>query len=313
MLAATKTTLFTLTQERDQWRPSEVFRAENIARVAEAPGLIVVASGDGALMLLSGDGRSEKVAAIDEPIESLLILDPGGPEVLIGTEGAHLLLFEGRQVGHVESFDQLDCRSRWHTPWGGPAAVRSLAAAPDGWIYADIHVGSIMRSADRGRSWKPVAADLHEDVHQVATCPVAPARVYANTADGIWISDDRGQSWRHRAKDLHNRYGRAVAAAPDNGDVILATVSDGPHGQDVHGQLWRSEDAGRTWRHVTDGFPASTQDNINTHHVAFAPDGLAWAVVGKVLYVSSDTGRTWREAWQAPEPIEMLAAPALFR
>ncbi|MHC4986455.1 MAG: WD40/YVTN/BNR-like repeat-containing protein, partial [Planctomycetota bacterium] len=255
----------------------EVFSAEGIVRVAESDGLVVAALGDGTIVLIRGDDQETISTGISEPIESLLILDEARPTVLIGTEAPHIYLLDGGSVRHNESFADLPCRSGFHTPWGGPAAVRSLAATAEGYVYADIHVGSIMVSADCGRTWQPVTPELHEDVHQVATSPAAPNRVYANTADSVWISDDRGESWAHRGDDLANRYGRCITVCPTDGDVVLATVSDGPHGQNVHGELWRTDNVGKTWQHVTDGFPASTADNINTYHVAFETADRAWA------------------------------------
>ena len=228
--------------------------------------------------------------------------------MLIGTTPAHVyrLADDGRPAARIAPFDALDCRDGWHTPWGGPPAVRSLADTPDGTVYADIHVGSIMRSADHGRSWQPVTPDLHEDVHQVATCAAAPDRVAANTARAVYLSDDLGRSWSHRGDDLGARYGRAIAIDPTDPDVMLATVSDGPHGDDVHGQLYRTDDAGRTWSHVCDGFPDSTAQNINTSHVVFTADGIAWACVDRTLYVGDDHGRRWSTFWAGPEPIRMI-------
>ena len=183
--------------------------------------------------------------------------------------------------------------------------MRSLAATPDGWIYADIHVGGIVRSHDGGTTWRCLSG-LHEDVHQVATTPAAPDRVAANTAVGVYVSDDRGETWDHRAADLDNRYGRAVAISPRDPDVMLATVSDGPHGEDVHGQLYRTGDAGRSWQHVTGGVPASVPENINTFQTAFAKGKAAWLALGRALYRSSDDGVSWRVAWEAPDTIRMV-------
>ena len=79
-----------------------------------------------------------------------------GGRLLIGTEEAHLYeVDESSQVRRIKSFDELPCREHWHTPWGGPPAVRSLAVSSDGQtVYADIHVGSIMRSEDAGLTWE---------------------------------------------------------------------------------------------------------------------------------------------------------------
>ena len=245
---------------------------------------------------------------IEGSIESLLILEENPLCLLVGAEPPHLYRFveDGGPAERVGPFDRLECRDEWYTPWGGPPAVRSFASTRDGWVYADIHVGSIMRSPDRGASWEPVTPDLHKDVHQVATSPQTDERVYANTADAVYISEDRGRSWQHRTDGLPVRYGRAIAVHPDDPDCVLATVSDGPGGN-AQGRLFRTDDAGRTWVHVTEGFPETTRGNIDTYHVAFSPGGLAWAVVGKALFLSRDRGRRWEAFWEAPEGIMMIS------
>ena len=245
---------------------------------------------------------------VEHTIACVLIPSERRRRLLIGTEEAHLYEFaeQSPQAHRVDSFDQLSCRKQWHTPWGGPPAVRSLAVSANGQtVYADIHVGSIMRSEDAGRTWEPVTPTLDEDVHQVVTCPDAPARVYANTANAVFISDDRGRSWAHRSNGLNACYGRAIAVHPHNSDCLLASVSDGPHGG--NGQLYRTDDAGMHWTHIITGFPASTQNNIDTFHIGFAADGSAWAVVEHTLYTSLDRGQSWTVGWAAPDRIKQIA------
>ena len=97
---------------------------------------------------------------------------------------------------------------------------------------------------------------------------------------------------------------------PREPDLVLATVSDGPHGDDVHGQLYRSEDAGRSWTHVAGSFPASTAENIDTFQVAFSAQGVVWAVVGSTLYAGWERATRWQPFWQASEPLTMIAGPS---
>jgi photosystem II stability/assembly factor-like uncharacterized protein len=270
--------------------------------------LNVLAMDDGTLRVLADGGQRRVLTGIQDDITSLAILSESPLGILIGTEPPHI--YNLRDEGPAErnaSFAALDVRDEWFTPRGGPAAVRSLAVTPDGWAYGDIHVGSIMRSADRGQTWSPVTPELHVDVHDVSTCPAAPDRVYAQTADAFWISCDRGGSWEHRARDLGERYGRCVSVHPGEPNLALSTVSDGPHGEHVHGQLYRTEDAGLQWTHLADGFPRSTPENIDTFHVAFSAGGLAWAVSGSQLYVGWRRARDWSLFWEAPEPIRMLS------
>jgi photosystem II stability/assembly factor-like uncharacterized protein len=308
MLILTESGVFTLDPTVSDV-PALRCSVDGARRVAEGPDIDVVVVDGGDILLLSSDGERRLPSGIAEPVESVLITAGNPVALLLGTEGARLYHFTEAdgQAQPVTAFDQLPCRDGWYTPWGGPPAVRSLAATTDGWVYADIHVGSIMRSSDGGETWEPVTPTLNEDVHQVATCPAAPDRVYANTARAVYISEDRGSSWLPRARDLDERYGRAIAVHPSIPDCILATVSDGPHGDDVHGQLYVSHDAGRNWRHLKNGFPASTRLNINTFQVTFSAEGTAWAAVGNSLYRGLDDATRWELFWEAPSEIAALS------
>ena len=272
----------------------------------------VFALSDGTLLLLSEDDQKQIPTGIENPIASLLLIRENPLTLLIGTdEGAHVYRLVGEKgpAERAVAFDELECRQEWYTPWGGPPAVRTLAKTQDGFCYADIHVGSIMRSPDEGISWEPVTPELHKDVHQVATCPADDNRVYANTQNGVYISADRGNSWVNRIEGLPRRYGTGVAVHPADPDLLIATVQNGPRG----GGAWlcRSENGGATWTQLNDQLTAST-DRISTGSIAFTSDGTAWAVIGKTLYIGKDRATDWHPFWTAPEydgeyPIQTLA------
>lgn len=309
MLVVTSTIVFSLDNPESPAPPRSCLHADGI-RVAARSGDISVAALDrGALLFHTAKGEECVETELPEPIDSLLIESPHAVALLIGTEGAHLFRFSHHQrtAHRIHTFDQLACRAHWDTPWGGPPSVRTLASTTDGWVYADIHVGSIMRSSDRGESWEPVNPQLDRDVHQVATCPTVPDRVYANTAHGVYVSSNRGNTWDHRAKDLDNRYGRAIAVHPHHPDLLLASVSDGPHGANVHAQLFRSSDCGRHWQHISGDFPASSRKNINTGHICFTADGTAWACVDNLVFIGRENGSVWEPFWEAPDEVRMLA------
>ena len=288
----------------------EVFHGGALRFACRGSGTAVVADAQGTLHALTEDGQCQPVGRVEQRIECVALLSERPLEMLVGTLEARLYRVVDGVARRVESFDRLDCRKQWHTPWGGPPSVRSLATTPDGWVYADIHVGSIMRSADRGLTWEPVTPELHEDVHQVATCPSAPEAVYANTAHAVYISADRGQSWRECGEDLDYRYGRAISVHPHDPSLVLATVSDGPHGENVHGQLYRSDDCGRNWTPANGEFPDATAENINTHRVCFGPDGRAWALADGSLYLAEGRADDWRRIWDAPASADVLAISA---
>lgn len=303
MLIATSQTVHALSVGDSE--PVQVHEGD-IAALAKGDHYGVIALKNGDLVIHTKTDTQTVSTGIEHSIECLLITDEEPLRLLIGTGESHIYRFEDGKTERIESFDQMPVREKWYTPWGGPPDVRSFAQTSDGWVYADIHVGSIMRSPDKGETWEPVTPDLHEDVHQVVTSPQVNERVYANTAHAVYVSDDRGQSWSHRSEGFPYRYGRAIAVHPDDPDCLLATVSKGPHG-DPQGQLYRSDDAGKTWEHVTNGFPESVSDNIDTFHIAFSKGDRAWAAVGNILCTSKDRGKSWENAWEAPDKIQMIA------
>ena len=280
-----------------------IYADDTLTAIAQGEDAQIASNENEIFDLATGETLAKSNAG---PIECLIILDSAVRSFFAGTEGPHIFRYDSEGSEQIESFEKLDARKDWYTPWGGPASVRSFAQSSGGVVYADIHVGSIARSEDGGRNWEMVTPDLHEDVHQVATCPAAGDTVFANTADAVYTSEDRGRSWNHRSTGLPERYGRAIAVHPEEPDCLLATVSRGP-GSDVGGTLHRSTDGGRSWTHVTDGFPKATPGNIDTFQIAFDHDGRGWAVVDTELYLSEDRGETWMVIWSAPEPIARIA------
>ena len=319
MFIATYNTIYTVGDDGNS-KPTVVYEgtdhqmAPHGAMVSLSSGQTVVAAlSDGNLLVLSGDNEKRIPTGIEDPIASLLVVREEPLTLLIGTdEGAYVYRLVGEEgpAERVVAFDELECRKDWYTPWGGPPAVRTFAKTQDGFCYADIHVGSIMRSNDEGISWEPVTPELHKDVHQVATCPADDNRVYANTQNGVYVSANRGHSWENRIEGLPRRYGTAIAVHPTDPDLLIATVQNGPRG----GGAWlcRSENGGSTWTQLNAQLTEST-DRIRTGYIAFASDGTAWAVIGKTLYIGKDRATDWHPFWAAPEhhgeyPIQMLAA-----
>lgn len=308
MLIATKNVVYQLESLGSERKPRTLLKGLDVRRVLEGELRSLVALADGSIKVLEGDEVLTLKTGIGDRIDSLCVLNEKPLSLLIGTTPPFLyLMTEKTQGKRIQAFDDLEVRNQWYTPWGGPAAVRSLAKSKDGWIYADIHVGSIMQSPDNGKTWEPVTPTLHKDVHEVTTTIADSQKIYANTYLSVYISKDRGDSWAHRSKNLNNRHGRGIAVQQEDPDTILCGVSDGPSGLNVHGQLYRTEDAGVTWNHVTKGFPTSTPQNIDTFHITFAGKEVAWVTAEEVLYLSRDRGETWTMFWEAPEEILMIS------
>lgn len=310
MLITTETQTF-LVDDAGTGEPVPLREAPNAAAIDETADLTVIWLPGGDIILLRPDVDTLRLSTgLEADVRCIRLLSTEPFVLLAGTVPARLYRVTGDgEAELLEGFDRVEGRDTWDTPWGGPALVRTLADADGGWLYADIHVGSIARSGDRGETWQPVDPAVHRDVHQIATCPKAPERLYANTADAVFISDDRGSSWRHCTEGLGARYGLALAVHTEDAELLLVSLSRGPH--EGEGRLYRSQDCGQTWQHINAGFPPFIEGNIDTGCVAFGAGEAAdraWAAEGERLYRSEDRGQTWRRVWTAPAPITALAA-----
>lgn len=233
------------------------------------------------------NGAWSKDATSDVDLYSILRTPHG---LFVGSEGARVAMVKSGSLRLLSSFDAVPERKLWDTPYGAPPELRSMALGTDGTVYANVHVGWIVRSRDGGASWATVRDGLDRDVHMVATHPTKPEVVFAATAEAFHISHDQGDTWTRRPGTMPYVYQRAVACFPDR-DVYLASTAR--HDGGAGAKLFRSEDEGRRWTEVS-GLP-SVDRNINTHQVKALRGGRGLAVIADTsLYESSDWGASWR-------------------
>lgn len=260
----------------------------------------VVPDGEGWLVLVDGTevltgepaGGWKPVAAA--PAGGLTCLLPTRSGLLAGGEKAVLSRADGG-LEAVGGFDRVAGREDWHTPWGGPPAVRSLAEGPDGALYVNVHVGGIARSLDGGETWAPTI-DIHTDVHQVVVDQASGRLLAACGVGGLALSDDRGDSWWHLTEGLHGQYCRAVAVSDG---TVLVSASTGPSTR--QGALYRLE--GDRFLLCDAGLPERVAGNIDTRWLAAAGRNVALVLPDGGLHVSDDAGHTWRPAAAAaPSP-----------
>ena len=187
--------------------------------------------------------------------------------VLTGEPGPALRL-DGEPV---PSFDDAPTRDEWHTPWGGPPEVRSMAVSPEGTVFVNVHVGGILRSDDECRTWTPTI-DLHTDVHQV----LAPGGglVLAACGDGgLGVSRDDGATWRLCTDGLAATYCRAVAVS--GGDVFVS-ASRGPGGEQSAVYKRPLDDDDAPFEAVATGLSG----NVDSGRLVVGDDGAVWYSTG---------------------------------
>ena len=213
--------------------------------------------------------------------------------LLVGTESARLAWVENSALHFIDSFDAVPERKLWKTPWGGPPDTRSLAVSTDGTLYANIHVGWIVRSRDGGTTWQNLREELEMDVHQVETHPTNPGTVFAATARGFHLSTDHGETFTRQSNGMPYLYQRACACFAQR-DVYLVSTSRGPR-SNSDALLYRSEDAGKNWT-LVNGLPEQINENIDTFQITTAGEAHALVIVDDTaVYETHDWGINWSE------------------
>lgn len=225
-------------------------------------------------------------------------LAAAGEVLLVGVQGAHLLTVSPEGViGELSSFDSLEGREAWKNPAGPVPDLRSLAVSNSGSWFANVHVGGVWRSDDRGQSWRSVIPP-EADVHEVVTGD--GGRVAVAAAAGFGWSTDGGETWQWTTDGLHASYARAVAL---DGDHAFVTASTGPDTTD--GRIYRAQ-LGQGFEACAGGLPESFPFNLDTGSVAASGGKVALGTRNGHVFRSSDGGSSWAVAAEGMRPVRVV-------
>lgn len=176
-------------------------------------------------------------------------------------------------------------------PEGGDA--RSLASDPhnSSRILLGTSAGELYQSLDDGHQWSRFAHlgggnDLVLD--HIAFDPRDSKVIYVagwsveNTGGDIFASRDGGTSWAV-LPGMHGKSVRAMALAPSDPNIIIAGALDG---------VYRSRDAGRTWRLIS---PPNSSEIHNIESIAIDPRNpdAIYAGTWHLPWKTDDGGAYW--------------------
>ena len=248
--------------------------------------------GNGWLVLAEGSevfrvhgGEVDSLGAVVE--ETGRCLQPIPDAVLVGTAQARLAVIRDGTVTMLRSFDEAEGREAWYTPWGGPPDTRSLAGSADGTLFANVHVGGILRAETPDGVWSPTI-DIDADVHEVLTDPFDPGHVVAATARGLAESRDEGGTWRFAREGLDAPYARAVAL---DGDRLYLSASTGPRGG--RAGVYRREPGSAFFEKCGGGLPEWFGGNVDSHRLAAAGGTALFGTEDGNVFLSEDGGDSW--------------------
>ncbi|MFP5287978.1 MAG: WD40/YVTN/BNR-like repeat-containing protein, partial [Thermoanaerobaculia bacterium] len=175
------------------------------------------------------------------------------------------------------------------------AAPALAAVDPD--LLAGLEARSIGPAAMSGR----IAA--------IESTAANPELIYVGAATGgVWKSVDGGLSWEPVFDDQPVASIGAVALDPGNPDVVWVGTGEGNvrNSVSVGNGIYRSNDGGRTWRHLgldkTERIHRVIVDPRDSRVVYAAALGQAWGEnPERGVFKTTDGGRTWRRVLYVDE------------
>jgi photosystem II stability/assembly factor-like uncharacterized protein len=198
-------------------------------------------------------------------------------------------------------------------------------ASGEGLQRPDLSVGNgIYKSTDAGQTWAHLGLRDGRQIPALAVDPRDPNHLFAavlghpygpNAERGVFASTDGGQNWRKVLYVDENTGASDIAIDPAQPDTLYASLWEAREGPwefgntyaGAHGGIFKSTDAGQTWRKLTQGLPEVAQA-----YVAIAPSDprrlYATVASGRAvgIYRSDDGGDNWRRATTDARPANRI-------
>lgn len=243
---------------------------------------IIYAGTAGGGVWKSNDGGATFASIFDEHPQSIgvVTLDPKNPDEVIWVGTGETWTRNSVSVGDG-LYKSTDGGTNWKEIPGfeNSERIASVVINPNntdevyvgvmGALWSDSEDRGVYKTTDGGKTWKKVLyVGPSTGVSDVLMDPKNPNILYASmwefrrTAWGfnsggetsaIYKSTDAGKTWNKLSNDLPiGKLGRiGIALAPSDSKIIYAVIETGI--KETNG-LWRSDDAGNSWKHLNNDF-----------------------------------------------------------
>lgn len=228
---------------------------------------VLATSDDGVIYRSENNGRKwqEVFTAPDHAPIGAIIRDSHNPKVIYAMNGR----------GRWEYFSSI-LKSNTGRNWGGS-------------IYISNNLG-------KKGSWRKLNTDDKNNIpafahiSSMAIDSGNAKRMYASTSFGMYRSDDGGVSWQSIQKGLGDIIPKTVAAGtPDT--ILVSVMTDQGQNTPV---LYKSTDAGNTWRPSSNGLTGSEFQTVTVdprNPKVFYLGSRTW---GGAVFYSKDSGDSWK-------------------
>ncbi len=312
------------------WRmigPHRAGRTVAVAGIADQPNVFYIGVNNGGVWRTDDYGRTWNSLFDDQPTGSVgdLALAPSNPDIIyVGSgEGLHrpdLSVGDGM-------FKSVDGGKTWrHIGLADAQQIAAVAIDPDdpnrvfvavlGHPYGPNQERGVYLTADGGETWnKSLYIDEHTGAMSVKFDPKNKNILYADMwahqegpwenagwsgpTSGLYKSTDGGGTWRRLETGLPSAeqgLGRiGIGISPSSPQRIYATVD-----AEESAGIYRSDDAGASWRKVSDDHRLWGRGDDFGEIVVHPKDPDVVFVANIASYRSNDGGLTWTSIKGAP-------------
>src|ERR671918_444156 len=230
-------------------------------------------------------------------------IEEGFNVVYAGTEPSEF--YRSNDGGHswerMISLNDLSSSQSWSFP-PRPWTHRVRWIEPDvnssGYIFVAIEAGALVQSRDSGRTWIDRPQQGPYDTHTLATHRKAPKRLYSSAGDGYFESFDYGKTWNSPTEGLRHHYLYGLAVDSGNPQIVIVSASLGPEeaysAEEAESFVYRREADGKRWEIILNDLCKPNGTTITTLTSNPKADGEFYAVNNRGLFMSTDSGVTWK-------------------
>ncbi len=236
--------------------------------------------------------------------------------VYAGIEDAAIFLSKdgGTSWAELPGLRTQETGPKWQ-PGAGGMCLHTILLDPKnaGRMYVAISAAGVFRSDDGGSSWRPITrglvsnflpdpkAEVGHCVHRIALHRDRPDTLFMQKHWDVMRSDNGGELWTEVSGNLPTDFGFVVDVHAHEPETIYVVPikSDSEHyPMDGALRVYRSKTGGNEWEPLTNGLPQS-DCYVNVLRDAMAIDsiedcGVYFGTTGGQVYVSPDSGDTWR-------------------
>ena len=305
-----------------QWRnigPYRAGRTTAVAGVPDQPAVFYIGSSGGGVWKTENAGESWSNVSdgfFDVGAIGALAVAPSDPRVIYAGTGEASIRGQTTSPGDGV-YKSTDAGKTWaHLGLAATLHIAAIAidpANPDtvyiaaqGNPYVPSRDRGVYRSRDGGKTWSRVLfVSPTTGAHDLSIDPKDPRVLYAALWDhqrlpwnirsggpgsGLWKSTDGGDTWHRLRQGLPSLMGNTgVAVSPVDPDRVYAMI------EAVHGGVFRSDDAGRTWRRTNGDDGMRDRGWYYTRIYADPQQKDTVYVLANSVVKSTDGGTTFRE------------------